>query len=103
MITKRDLLEHASRFEFRYGSSWLDLIRVEKVLRSSAEDYWTIKWGGSRWSKSDKMFIDEPMGSNRSDDFIEDTKFNFEEAYNLASSTNLIKLHESRLKELGLI
>ena len=97
-ITKSDLLEHASRFDFHYGNCPTDIVRVEKVLRRCLGDYWVIKWGGGRWSKKDQLFILGNAGSDITGEFIEDTKFTFEEAYTLAGSVNLIQEHEKRMK-----
>ncbi len=96
-ITKSDLIKHASRFDFHYGNFPTDLVIVERIRRSSTPDYWTIKWGGSRWSKKDKLFVMEPARP-LPDEYIEDTKFTFEEAYTLAGSVNLIQEHEKRMK-----
>ena len=103
VLTKNQLLEHAQRFDFKQGNFPSDLVRVEKVYNSTTGDYWTIKWGESRWSRKDQMFIYSRASSEKTEYWIEDTSYTLEEAFKVASSRNLIKEHEKKLKELKII
>lgn len=102
-LTKNQLLEHVQRFDFKQGNFPTDLVRVERVYNSTVGDYWTIKWGESRWSRKDQIFIYAKSSSEKTNDWIKDTSYTMEEAFKLASSRNLIKEHEMRLKELKLV
>jgi hypothetical protein len=103
VITKANLLEHAVRFDFKQGPFPSDLVRVEKVYNSTTGDYWTVKWGDtSRWSKKDQMFVYEKSATEKTEDWIADTSYTFEEAFRLANERNLIKEHEIKMRKLKL-
>lgn len=95
------LFSHATRFTFLQGPDPLhDKITIDKIY-SPGGDYWTIKWGGSRWSKKNNLFLHESQPSNRTDDFINDTKFTLEDAYKIVNNRNLLDEHAVKLKLLS--
>lgn len=93
-----ELLVHAVRFAFPYTKNPSEMVFIEKIFNEGG-DYWTIKLGGSRWSKKHQMFIYEPCPSERTDEFIEDTKYNLNEAYGIANTRNLIEEHRNKMEE----
>ncbi len=96
-----DLFSHATRFTFLQGPEPLDLIHnrvnLEKIY-SPDGDYWVLTWGGSRWDKKTQMFVHAPQPSSRTEDFINDTKFTLEEAYEIVNNRDLLDEHAVKLK-----
>jgi len=99
MINEKEMLERATRFTFFYGINPNDTVHVEKVF-GCLSDYWVIRWAECRWSKSEQMFIDVPMPSNRTDEFISDTAYSLQAAYLIAYTRNLIDEHGENVKKL---
>ena len=92
-----ELLSHATTFEF--GNDIHNTVSIHKVKNPNG-DYWAIMWASNRWNKKDRLFIHNELPSNRTDEFIEETKFSLDEAIELVTTKDLLAEHKKRLTEL---
>jgi len=69
LLALQELLAHATVFLFE-----------PYTIEKRGEDQWAVCNAGCCWSKSNEGFIYEPMPSSRTPEFIEDTRFELEEA-----------------------
>jgi hypothetical protein len=77
------LITHAVKFEFDLPPSDIYMKRV--FIEKRAKNTWTITTDyATCWNFKEKEFVFDPLPSNRSEQFIEETRFKtLEEAYDL--------------------
>ncbi len=83
-----NVLELATQFvvAIRYMTTDKDpeMVSNEITIDSRGGDRWSICWAGMCWKHSERKWVYESSPSNRTDDFIANTRMTLENAFTLA-------------------
>lgn len=92
------MLKYVTRLDFPTSGGVSNTVIVERVLDFNDNQYWTIKLGGSRWSRKYQTF--RYRNDNETvDEYEADTKYSLEDAFTIASTRDLYEEHIKYMNE----